>query len=78
MKTKWNNEFFARIGLIPAFWLYSSKQYGHTLEDYLAYMKNKQKTSQARKEQRAKEKGATYYTPELVRNMQYVQRLAKY
>ncbi|MFB5761665.1 group II intron reverse transcriptase/maturase [Paenibacillus medicaginis] len=78
MKTKWNNEFFARIGLIPAFWLYYNEQYGYTLDDYIDYMKNRQKTKQARKEQKTKERGQAYYTPERVRKMQYAQRLATY
>ena len=32
LKTKWNNEYFARIGLIPAFWQYYSTQFGYTIE----------------------------------------------
>lgn len=30
MKTKWNNEFFARIDLIPPYWLYYHKVHGLT------------------------------------------------
>lgn len=78
MKTKWNNEFFARIGLIPATWLYYSKQFGYTIEQYIARQKERQKKSQARKVQRAKERGQEYYTPDLVRKMNYAQRLATY
>lgn len=42
MKTRWNNEYFARIGLIPAFWLYYSCQFGYTIEQYVDYIKKKQ------------------------------------
>lgn len=76
MKTKWNNEFFARIGLIPAFWLYYNKQYGHTLDDYVEYMKNKQQTRHAQALKRAKERGEEYYTPHRVKKIQNAQRLA--
>jgi RNA-directed DNA polymerase len=78
MKTKWNNEFFARIGLVPSFWLYYNKQYGYTIDQYVEYMKDTQKKSQARKERKAKERGEEYYTPDLVRKMRYAQRLATY
>ena len=43
MKTRWNNEYYARIGLIPAYWLYNSMQFGYTIEQYIDYMKKKQK-----------------------------------
>jgi RNA-directed DNA polymerase len=78
MTTKWNNEFFARIGLVPSYWLYYSKQFVYTIENYIEYMKNKQKKHTDRKVQRAKEKGQEHYTPDLVRKMQYAQRLASY
>lgn len=47
MKTKWNNEFFARIGLIPSFWLYYNKQFGYTIDQYVEYTKGAQKKHQA-------------------------------
>lgn len=78
MKTKWNNEYFARIGLIPAFWLYYKEQFGYTLDQYIDYMKSKQKKEQNRKERKAKERGEEYYTPDRVRKMKYAQRLATY
>lgn len=76
MKTKWNNEYFARIGLVPAFWVYYTKQFGHSLEDYINRLKEKQKKHQARAVERAKEKGREYYTPDRVRKIQHAQRLA--
>lgn len=78
MKTRWNNEYFARIGLIPAYWLYNSRQFGYTIEQYIDYMKMRQKKHHTNKVNRAKEKGQEYYTPDRVRNMQYAQRFATY
>ncbi len=78
MKTKWNNEFFARIGLIPAYWYYYHKIYGFTLENYIQRMKEKQRKELERRKQRAKEEGQEFYTPDRVRKMQYAQRLATY
>ena len=77
MKTKWNNEFFVRIGLIPAFWLYYKTQYGHTIADYIEYMKNRQITRQARLEKSAKERGQVYYSPERLQKIQNAKRLAR-
>lgn len=76
MSTKWNNEYLARVGLIPAFWLYYNYQYGHTIEDYIEYMKNKQKKKHNREVQKAKERGQNYYNSERVRKINYAQRLA--
>ncbi len=45
MKTRWNNEFFARIGLVPVYWLYNSKQFGYTIDQYIEYMKKKAEES---------------------------------
>lgn len=76
MNTKWNNEYFVRIGLIPAFYYYYEKLYGHTVENYLEYMKEKQTKKYKRAIQRAKEQGQEYFTPNLVRKMNYAQRIA--
>lgn len=76
MKTRWNNEFFARIGLVPAYWWYYSRQYGYTIEQYLDYMAKRQTARKSREIERMKEKGQEYYTPDRVRKMQYTQRLA--
>jgi len=78
MKTKWNNEFYARIGLVPSMWLYYSKQFGYTLEQYIQRITKKAKKKVEQKIQRAKEKGQEYYTPDLVRKMKYAQRVAQY
>lgn len=77
MKTKWNNEFFTRIGLIPAHWLYYSKQFGYTIEQYIQRTTRKAKEKKAKLIQRAKEKGQEYYTPDRVRKMNYAWRIAE-
>lgn len=76
MSVRWNNEFFIRIGLVPAFWLYYNKQFGYTLDDYIEYTKSRQKKKQNRAVQRAKERGKEYFTPSRVRKMQYAWQLA--
>lgn len=78
MSTKWTNEYFAKVGLIPSFWYYYNYQTGAPIEDYIEYMKNKQKKSLNRKKKKARERGQDYYTPERVRKINYAQRLATY
>lgn len=78
MKTKWNIEYFARVGLTPSFHLYYEKQFGYSLDDYVQYMKDKQKKKHKKRIQKAKERGEEYYTPDRVRKMNYAQRLATY
>ena len=78
MKTKWNNEFFSRIGLIPSYWLYYRKQFGYTIGEYIELQREKQKKHHQRKLQRAEERGQEYYNPDRVRKMLYAQRLATY
>lgn len=77
MSNKWNNEYFAKVGLIPAFWLYYNYQYGHTIEDYIKYLKEKNRKKNRRKVERTREKGQNYYTDKRVRQIKYAQRLAK-
>lgn len=76
MKTKWNNSFFAKAGLIPAFWLYYNKQGGGSIDDYLNYLKEESRKSKARYKQRLREKGEQYYTPERNRRILNAERLA--
>lgn len=78
LTTKWNIEFFVKIGLVPSFQYYYGKQFGHTPESYVKYMKEKQQKNKQRTVQRSKERGEEYYTPERVRKMNYAQRIAKY
>lgn len=70
MSKKWKNEFFARIGLVPAFQYYYGQQlFGHTIEDDIAHMKDKGQKKYKRALQRAKEKGQGYFTPDSVRKL---------
>ncbi|WP_243357421.1 group II intron reverse transcriptase/maturase [Bacillus litorisediminis] len=70
MRSKWNNEFFVRIKLIPSYWLYLNKVYDYTIDAYLAEMKAKGKRKVQRAINRAKEKGEEYYTPHRLQKMQ--------
>jgi len=69
MNTRWNIEFFARIGLVSAFQHYYGTQYGHTVEDYIEYMKEKGRKKLKRAKERAKEKGEVYYNEWRLRKM---------
>ena len=63
MTTKWNNEYFAGIGLIPSYWYYYHKIYCFSLISYIQRMKEKQRVKHTRRIQRAEGKGQEYYTP---------------
>lgn len=78
MCTKWNIEYFARIGLVSTYQYYYGKQFGYTVEDYIEHMKEKQYKKYQKKLQKAKDKGQEYFTSILVRKMNYAQRLATY
>lgn len=78
MKTRWNNEYFARIGLIPTYWLYNSTQFGYTIEQYIDYMKKGQKRAMPKRLYVQKRKARSITLPDRVRKMQYAQRLATY
>ena len=67
-----------KIGLVPAFQYYYGQQFGHTIDDYIAYMKEKGQKKYRRALQRAKEKGQEYFTPARVRKINCAQRLAVY
>ncbi|MFC4620592.1 group II intron reverse transcriptase/maturase, partial [Camelliibacillus cellulosilyticus] len=69
MSTKWNIEFFARAGLVSAFQYFYGKQFGHTVESYIEYMKEKGRKKWKRAVERAKERGQEYFTPERVRKI---------
>jgi group II intron reverse transcriptase/maturase len=74
MTKKWNNEFFARIGLIPGYWYFYHKIYGFTLESYIQRMNQAQQAKQKRAIAREKEKGQEYFTPDRLRKMNAGQR----
>ncbi|RFU71244.1 hypothetical protein D0469_02390 [Peribacillus saganii] len=76
--TKWN----LNSSLEEAWYLtsnnYYEKQDGYDKENYLEYMKKRQKKSHKRRVEKAKERGEEYYTTLQVRQMEYAQRLATY
>lgn len=76
MTSKWNNEYFVRIGLIPSHWLYYNKMWGYSIEQYLEKLTQKSKKKTERNIQRMKEKGQEYYTPDRILKMNAVKALA--
>ncbi len=60
---KWNNEYFARIGLIPGNWLYYNKMWGYELETYIERQKDRAKKSLESKVANKEKRGQEYYTP---------------
>lgn len=63
MMSKWNNEYFAKIGLIPGNWLFYDKMWGYDLEVYISRMKTKNKKRLAVKIANKAKRGQEYYTP---------------
>jgi len=76
MTTKWNIEYFCRIGLIPSNWLYYSKMFGYTLEQYIERQTKKTRTKREKQIARLKEKGQKYYTPDRLAKIANAQRFA--
>jgi group II intron reverse transcriptase/maturase len=76
MTAKWNIEFFTRIGLISANWLYYNKMYGYTKEQYIERQTRKTKEKQEKFIAKLKEKGREFYTPDRIRKINKTQRLA--
>lgn len=66
MTSRWNNEYFVKIGLIPCHWLYYNKMWGYTLELYLEKITAKSKVKLEKRINKSKEKGQEYYTPDRV------------
>ena len=63
MTSKWNNEYFARIGLIPGNWLFYDKMWGYDLEVYISRIKAKGKEKLEAKIANKAKRGQEYYTP---------------
>lgn len=76
MTTKWNIEYFCRIGLIPSNWLYYSKMFGYTLEQYIARQTRKVRKKNEKQIARLKEKGQKYCTPDRLAKIANAQRFA--
>lgn len=73
MKVKWNTEFFCKIKLIPANWLYNNAMNGYTIEEYIEYQSKKVKGKNQRYIERLKEKGIEYYTKQRLEAIAYSQ-----
>lgn len=73
MTSKWNNEYFARIGLIPGDWLFFNKINGEELETYIEREKQKSRKRLNRKISKQKEQGKEYYTPYLMNKIRAAQ-----
>ena len=76
MTSRWNNEYFVKIGLIPCHWLYYNKMWGYTLEMYLEKITAKSKAKLERQIKKLKEKGQEYYTPDRVSKINAVKSYA--
>jgi RNA-directed DNA polymerase len=70
MNSKWNNSFFAKIGLISTYWLYLHKTLGYSLEQYIEDIQKNSKEKQRRAKERYKRNGKEYYTPRRLDKMQ--------
>lgn len=70
MNSKWNNSFFAKIGLISTYWLYLHKTLGYSLEQYIEDIQKNSKEKQRRTKERHKRKGKEYHTPRRLEKMQ--------
>lgn len=60
--SRWNNEYFARIGLIPGNWLYFNKMWGYELERYIEKQKERTKKKLVLKIDNKLKRGQEYYT----------------
>ena len=76
MTSKWNNEYFVKIGLIPSHWLYYNKMWGYTLEMYLEKITAKSRTKLEKQIKKLKEKGQEYYTLDRVSKINAVKSYA--
>lgn len=69
MTSKWNNEYFARIGLIPGNWLYFDQMWGYDIETYIQNLTKKAKKKLESKILNKRKRGQEYYTPDLIKSI---------
>jgi group II intron reverse transcriptase/maturase len=69
MVHKWTVEYFCKAKLISGEWLFKNKEYGYTIDDYIANCTKKWKKRQARHIKRLKEQGLNYFTDERLRGI---------
>ncbi len=75
-KLKWNVEYFCRIKLIPAGWLYYDNMWGYPIEKYIEKQTGKNKRNKQRYIEKLKAKGIEYYTKERLEIIAYSKGLA--
>lgn len=68
---KWNIQFFVKIGLVPAKWLYFNKVYNYSIESYVEKEMARNKTITQRNMERHSKQGKVYYTNERLKKMDY-------
>ena len=72
MKTKWNIEFFVKIGLVPSKWLFYNKLWkNYSLEDYLDREMKRNKDGYKKVIKAYKEQGKVYFTKARLKKMDY-------
>lgn len=76
MCTKWNIEYFCKIGLISSNWLYYNKMYGYTIEQYVERQTKKTRTKRAKHIERLKEKGLEYLAPDRITKISNARKVA--
>ncbi len=73
----WTVEYFCKINLIPANWLYYNKIYGYSIEQYVEKQTQKNRQKNERCIARLKEQGKEYYTKRRLEAMAYSHSLVK-
>ncbi|MBP1919964.1 hypothetical protein J2Z34_002462, partial [Youngiibacter multivorans] len=76
MTTKWNIEFFCKIGLVPSSWYYYNKIYGYKIEQYVERQTKKNKEKYNKRKQKLESQGVKYYTEDRKRKMANAKRIA--
>jgi len=74
--TKWNVEYFCKIGLIPSNWLYYNKMYNYTIEQYVEKQTSKNKRRTQKRTETMREKGLLYKDKEALRKINNARKLA--
>jgi hypothetical protein len=76
MTTKWNIEFFCKIGLIPSNWYYYNKMYDYKIELYVERQMKKNRERYKKRVEKLKSQGVVYYTKDRERKMANAKRFA--
>ena len=68
--SRFNIEFFVRIGLIPSKWWFYYKMWGtYTIEKYVEYHMHRNKVDMEKRIQKFKELGIAFYTKKRLKKM---------